>query len=54
MPLNSFSNEEVKEETLEEERRVAFVGLTRAKKFVQISSYMKKVIYGNQFPRKTY
>ncbi len=54
VPLNSFSSEEIKEETLEEERRVAFVGLTRAKKFVQISSYMKKHTYGNQIPRKTF
>jgi DNA helicase II / ATP-dependent DNA helicase PcrA len=33
-------------EEIEEERRIAFVGLTRARKFVQISFFKNKVFSG--------
>lgn len=41
VPMACFRGEKP-EDHLEEERRVAFVGLTRAKKFVHISYYNRK------------
>ncbi|TNV83096.1 hypothetical protein FGO68_gene12902 [Halteria grandinella] len=44
LPMGGFSGETAaQQDTLEEERRIAFVGITRAKKFVHISHYRQRV-----------
>ena len=47
MPMGGFSGDSVAQrDSLEEERRIAFVGITRAKKLAHISHFKKRVFNG--------